>query len=213
MSSASTFKTNANFVDICGIPNSFQISKFDYENLFTGMSPLFACEYSCKTLPCNMCSGKLYDAWDVSCDCDKNQDYQIIHMIVSVNTTETHSDKVSTLPNNSVYQINIVNEYLPYNQFGEVRSRAEGIQSTTFSIFDTMEIDSNLVDTLKNTTKMLDSESAYEKKSTYFYTFDGIAKPELYYNSFYNLFQKYLNYSKVLVDEKKENPHIKKKKK
>jgi len=201
------------FLQSCGQPKTATYGKYDYNEMFTGVTPLFGCEYAAKTYACEMCDPTEweYDYFDDgrTCSCDPNQDYQFIHMIVSIVSNDSDGNKVTTTPINSVYQINIVNGLFKKKQFDAIRLRNEEVDfnATIFSIFDIMEIDPNIVQLLKTTT-FLECGLLAQTSSSYFYTFDGIAKPDAYYKSFSNFYNAYLNYSPVTVEEKKENPHI-----
>ena len=203
------------FLQSCGQPKTATYGKYDYNEMFNGVTPLFACEYAAKTDACEMCDPTEweYDYFDDgrTCSCDPNQDYQFIHMIVSIVSNDSDGNKVTTAPINSVYQINIVNGHFKHGQFDAIRLRNEEVDfnATIFSIFDIMEIDPNIVQLLKTTTFLeYGNETQVQKSSSYFYTFDGIAKPDAYYKSFSNFYNAYLNYSPVNVEEKKDNPHI-----
>jgi hypothetical protein len=210
-----TANAKISFLQFCGQPNTATYGKYDFTEIFDGATPLFACEYSAKTDACEMCDpiGGNYDYYceNMMCSCDPNQDYNFIHMIVSIVSNDSDGNKVTTSPRNSVYQINIVNGYFKSVQFDAVRLRSEEVDfnATIFSVFDIMEIESNISELLKTTTFLEYGDSTQvQKSSSYFYTFDGIAKPDAYYNSFSNLYNAYLNYSPVNVEEKKKNPHI-----
>jgi hypothetical protein len=211
MASNST-KAELPFLQFCGQPKTTTYSAYDYEGRFEGVTPLFACEYAAKTEACNVCDpcDLYYDDFDVSCTCDPDQKYQFIHMIVSV---VSDGNKVITTPSNSVYQINIVNGYFKSNQFDAIRLRSDEVEfhATVFSIFDIMEIDQNITQLLKTSTFIDHANICVEKSSSYFYTFDGIAKSDAYYKSFSDLYTAYLKY--VGVDEKKDNPHVGRKQK
>jgi hypothetical protein len=206
--------TDIPFLQFCGHPKTATYGKYDYNEMFNGVTPLFACEYVAKTAACDMCDpiGWDYDYFDgMICSCDPNQDYYFIHMIVSIVSNDSDGNKVTTAPINSVYQINIVNGHFKSYQFDAIRLRSEEVDfnATIFSIFDIMEIDSNISELLKTTTSLkYGNETQVQKSSSYFYTFDGIAKSDAYYNSFSNLYNAYLNYSHVNMEEKKDNPHI-----
>jgi hypothetical protein len=203
----------SNLLEICGKPTTAKHSKFDYPEVFSGVIPLFTCEYALKKTLCDTCSGKNYERMFeyVRCTCDPDQDYQFIHMFVSVCVNDSIVDKVSTTPKTSIYQINIVNGNYKSYQFEDIRSRIEGNQ-TIFSIFDTMEIDLNISDILKTTTKMPMDTYSVQTDTSYFYSFKGIANAEIYYNAFSEIFHKYLMYdSKNVKVDAKTNAHFTKK--
>lgn len=214
----------------CQFSNTVMYSKFYYTkyndgvevNMFDGSVPLFACETYYKSQPCNLCDGSYYrgglDCWCdpygmeyVECKCDPDQLYHIWHMIVSIKS-EKHSDKAITSPKDSVYIINIVSGKFPLDDLENIRARNGEYQQTTFSIYETMEIDLNLVQLLK--TAVADSYRSYcdRAHSNYFTSFDGIAKRESYYKTFSDIFKKYLFYVPI-EEQKKPNSHVGKKKK
>ena len=210
-------KSELSFLQFCGQPKTTTYSAYDYCGHFEGVTPLFACEYAAKTDACESCDPKIRDPdacldlyFDYTCKCDPNQDYQFIHMIVSI---VSDGNKVTTTPSNSVYQINIVNGNFKSNQFDAIRLRSDEVEfnATVFSIFDIMEIDQNITQLLKTSTFLELGNTRVHRSSSYFYTFDGIAKPDAYYKSFSDLYTAYLNY--VAVDEKKDNPHVGRKQK
>jgi len=189
-------------------PHGVEYSMYDIEEFAsnTGISQLFACEHYYNTELCWDCRDPdPYSNGFDECTCDPNSDYYFIHIIVSVVNSDSQQTKITTKPINSVYQLNIVSGKFKTSQFNLIRTRKveHAFPTTTFSIFNTMEIDPNVAAILKDSVPNVDCT-----KSSYFYTFDGVAKPEAYHNAFCDIFKAYYTFSQSPVTEQKTNPHV-----
>jgi len=196
---------DGNLLDLGAMSPLLVISLYERQNLC----------YECRDYKYPYDEFAMFDDDNRPCYCKPIAEMKIKHIIISV-----IGNPVSSLPNDSVYHIDAiygVKNIPPEESIDDIllRNNITGLEHTTFSIYNSMD-EQDMPN--KETIKTLFNYSGCPDKFdiTYFKTFQGAKKYDIYGLQFLTLLENYMKPASPATArqrEQKANPHVGRKKK